>query len=135
MKRIFLAISALAISFATFAQSAYDALNLSQTNPVLGTARYSAMAGALGALGGNPAGLGIYRSFDITFTPSFSINNDGEMDFNLNNFGLVVNFGNRNKSTKGYVTSSLGVSFNRLRNYSHYSSLAESYIHGKNEFR
>ncbi|MBO5828972.1 MAG: hypothetical protein U0L67_01620 [Paludibacteraceae bacterium] len=141
MKRIFLAISALAISFATFAQSAYDALNLSQTNPVLGTARYSAMAGALGALGGNvstmkdnPAGLGIYRSFDITFTPSFSINNDGEMDFNLNNFGLVVNFGNRNKSTKGYVTSSLGVSFNRLRNYSHYSSLAESYIHGKNEF-
>ena len=93
MKRIFLTISALAISFATFAQSAYDALNLSQTNPVLGTARYSAMAGAMGALGGNvstmkdnPAGLGIYRSFDITFTPSFSINNDGEMDFNLNNF-------------------------------------------------
>ena len=77
------------------------------------------MAGAMGALGGNvstmkdnPAGLGIYRSFDITFTPSFSINNDGEMDFNLNNFGLVVNFGNRNKNTKGYVTSSLGVSFN-----------------------
>lgn len=132
MKKIFFTISALAISFATFAQSAYDALNLSQTDPVLGTARYSAMAGAMGALGGNvstmkdnPAGLGIYRSFDITFTPDFSINNDGEMDFNLNNFGLVVNFGNRNKRTKGYVTSSLGVSFNRLRNYSHYSFFSE----------
>lgn len=133
MKKIFLTIGALAISLATIAQSAYDALNLAQTDPVLGTARYSAMAGAMGALGGNvstmkdnPAGLGIYRSFDITFTPSFMINNDGEMDFNLNNFGLVVNFGNRNKSTSGYVTSSLGVSFNRIRNYSHYSSLIEN---------
>lgn len=122
----------MAISCATMAQSAYDALNISQTNPVLGTARYSAMAGAMGALGGNastmkdnPAGLGIYRSFDISFTPSFAINNDGEMNFNLNNFGAVINFGNRNQRTKGYVTSSLGISFNRLRNYSHYSYMSE----------
>jgi len=44
-------------------------------NDIIGTARYSSMAGAFGALGGdpsaikdNPAGLGIYRKSELTLT-------------------------------------------------------------------
>lgn len=57
-----------------FAQSATDAYSLSQ-NDFRGTARFMAMGGAFGALGGditsivqNPAGIGVYRSSDISAT-------------------------------------------------------------------
>ena len=57
-----------------FAQSAIDAYTLSQ-NDFRGTARFMAMGGAFGALGGditsivqNPAGIGVYRSSDISAT-------------------------------------------------------------------
>ena len=104
-------------------QIAYNSLNFSQTNPVLGTARYSGMGGAMGAFGGdastmkdNPAGLGVYRKSDLTLTPNVSIANDNSVKFNLNNFGLVLNFHNSGNRT-GYITSSLGISYNRLKNF------------------
>jgi hypothetical protein len=57
------------------AQNQVDALRYSQIYPG-GTARSTAMGGAFGALGGdfysaslNPAGLGVYRSSEFTFTP------------------------------------------------------------------
>ena len=59
-----------------FSQNANDALRFSQQY-VGGSARYMAMGGAFGALGGdftvlstNPAGLGIYKSSELLFTPS-----------------------------------------------------------------
>ncbi len=104
-------------------QETYNSLNFSQTNPVLGTARYSGMGGAMGALGGdattakdNPAGLGVYRSSDITLTPNVYIANDNSVGFNINNFGVILNFRNSGKRS-GYITSSLGVSYNRLKNF------------------
>ncbi len=113
---------------------AYNSLNFSQTNPILGTARYSGMAGAMGALGGdvttmkdNPAGLGVYRSSDVTITPNFSISNDNSVGFNLNNFGLVLNFRNSGRRT-GYVTSSLGITYNRLKNFNRISDLGGDYL-------
>ncbi|MBO7607980.1 MAG: hypothetical protein J6T28_10250 [Paludibacteraceae bacterium] len=127
MKRLLMTIGIVALSGAAFSQNAYDALKLSQTNPVLGTARYSGMAGAFNALGGNPsaikdnpAALGVYRSKDFTFTPSLYINNDGEVKAALDNFAFVCNFGSK-KNKKGYVTSSLAINYNRLNNISRYS--------------
>ena len=113
-------------------ENAYHSLNFSQTNPVLGTARYSGMAGAMGAFGGdastmkdNPAGLGIYRSSDISITPNLYIANDNSVGFNVNNFGIILNFRNSGLQ-KGYITSSLGISYNRLKNFSRYSNLADN---------
>ena len=53
-----------------------DVYNMSQTNFGFGTARSMAMAGAftslgadMSAMGINPAGLGMYRSNEISITP------------------------------------------------------------------
>ena len=72
----------LAISNTTVsAQNEIDALRYS-TNNILGSARYSAMGGAFGSLGGefsslstNPAGLGMYEFSEFTFTPNINLNN------------------------------------------------------------
>jgi hypothetical protein len=123
-----------AISFTSFGQSSiwgnvHTALNFSHTDPVMGTARYSGMGGAMGALGAdpttmkdNPAGLGIYRSSDISLTPNVYIDNDNAVGFNINNFGLIFNFRNSGR-TKGYITSSFGIAYNRLKNFKRHSEL------------
>lgn len=72
-KNILVALLAAASTLA-FAQTEYDALKLTQTE-LSGSARYMAMGGAFGALGGdatalkdNPAGLGVYRSSEIALS-------------------------------------------------------------------
>ncbi|MBR5844021.1 MAG: hypothetical protein IKY75_05495 [Bacteroidaceae bacterium] len=92
-------------------QGVVDALNniSSQTK---GTARYSAMAGAFGALGGdltsirqNPAGIGVYRSSEISVTAGFNFydnrtsspmydNRNSDFYFTGDNMGVVgtINF-------------------------------------------
>lgn len=131
-KRCFIALGALSMALTVNSQSAYDALSYNTMDPIIGSARYSSMAGAFGALGGNasvtkdnPAGLGIYKQFDLTISPSLNIDNDKELGFALSNFAVVVNFKNHEKRKKGYITSSLGVSYNRLRNYSRFTSVAD----------
>ena len=72
---------AIAISTITAnAQNEVDALRYSTQN-LSGTARYSAMGGAFGSLGGefstlssNPAGIGMYQFSELTFTPSLNLN-------------------------------------------------------------
>lgn len=132
MKKIWMLLGAAAMVFTANSQSAYDALSITNLNPVMGTARYSAMAGAFGAFGGNPsttkdnpAGVGVYKRFDISFTPSLNINNDKDVDFSLANFAVVINFRNHTEREKGYITSSLGISYNRMRNFSRYTSVAD----------
>lgn len=132
MKRLGLAAYGLFLGLGSIsAQNAYDAMNISRVDPVMGTARYSAMAGALGALGAdastmkdNPAGLGVYRKWDVNITPNIYVTNDNSVGLNVNNFGLVMNFG-RGSSKKGYITSSLGISYNRLRNFDRYTSVTK----------
>lgn len=129
MNKFWMAAAGLLLSAASVnAQNAYDALNFSKADPVMGTARYSAMGGALGALGAdasvvkdNPAGLGVYRSCDLTLTPNVYITDDKSVGFNINNFAFVLNFG-KSGHKKGYVTSSLGIAYNRLKNFKRYSS-------------
>src|SRR5690606_40512733 len=83
MKKILLSIFGIALAFGSFSQSPYvtDALRFSKMDH-LGTARFNAMGGSFGALGGdfsainvNPAGLGIYRSSEFSFTPGFLFSN------------------------------------------------------------
>ena len=136
MKKTLIALGAFALSAAGMAQNAYDVLNYNQMDPIMGTARYSSMAGAFGAFGGNPsvakdnpAGLGVYKCFDITFTPSLYLDNDKDVSMCLNNFAVVVNFKNTGRE-HGYVTSSLGITYNRLRNYSRYTSVRSNNFSG-----
>jgi long-subunit fatty acid transport protein len=74
MKRVKLITAYLAFAFFAGAQTEFDAFKYLQPD-IMGTARYSSMAGAFGALGAdpsaikdNPAGLGIYRSSEFTAT-------------------------------------------------------------------
>lgn len=106
----------------------YDAGILSSTD-LNGTARFMGVGGAMGALGGdasvlfyNPAGIGIYRSSEITLSLNGNWNNldmNGsratEGDFNLQNVAYIGawNF-NRNR---GLVNINIGVAFNRMKNY------------------
>ena len=98
-----------ALVYGTFGASAQDiteAYNLSNTT-VQGTARSMGFGNALGSVGGdfssvsvNPAGLGVYRSSELSFTPSLRMNGassqysgttttDNNAHFNINSFGLV----------------------------------------------
>lgn len=87
MKKNLLAVCGLLFMTAATAQNAYVAERMLGSD-LNGTARFIGMGGAMGALGGdmsvmgtNPAGLGIYRSNDVSV--SFGFNNTGtESSFN-----------------------------------------------------
>src|SRR6476620_8733944 len=70
----------LLFSLQLFAQVPEDAARLTWY-PVNGTARYMAIGGAMGSLGGditaayvNPAGLAFYRTREFAFTPGLLMN-------------------------------------------------------------
>lgn len=126
----------------TQAQNEMDALRYSQLN-VVGTARYSAMGGAFGALGGdmttmsvNPAGIGVFTrstgsvslgilsaatNADYLGTNSF----DSKLNVNIPNAGFVARFKNRKGEGKQWAWKSfnLGVSFNRTANFQRRTSI------------
>lgn len=144
MKRILL-ISACLISVSFLnAQNEVDALRYANINPI-GTARFSALGGATGALGGdltsmafNPAGIGVYRSSVMSFTPSWSTTNtksayygegnaSSRNSFQLSNLGFVTAapFDGRN----GFEFVNFGFAYNQLANYSR-----NIYMAGMNSF-
>lgn len=120
------------------AQNEMQALRFSQYNP-FGTARYAAQGGAIGALGGdlssvlsNPAGLGFYRSSEITFSPSFywvnttsdfmgSQTDDSQLKFNVGSIGMVNSI-TRDQSS-GIVGAAFSVAYNTLVNYNNLTSI------------
>jgi hypothetical protein len=109
-----------------------DALRYSQSFAG-GTARSSAMGSAFGAVGAdfgsvgiNPAGIALYRSSELVFTPSFmnvtadadyfnTISNDFATNFNLNNFSFVSAYVSKRNS--GWVSASFGIGYNRVNNF------------------
>ena len=129
----FTAIFLLILSINAFSQNEVDALRYSQ-NFNGGTARYVGMGGALGAVGGdlsttynNPAGLGVYRSSQFTFTPNLVFNstssayidrtsNDFRTNFNVNNIGFVSSMVKKDNNS-GLVAVNWGFSYNRTNNY------------------
>jgi len=107
MKRIEILISLLLFAGIVHAQNEVDALRFSQTY-YQGTARSMAMGGAFGALGAdfstlstNPAGMGLYRSSEFTFTPEIStaktastyngmFGEDSRTNLGISNLGFVI---------------------------------------------
>lgn len=104
-----LAVASQAYSPSALAQSMTDAVRFGSSD-IIGTARYRSMAGAFGALGGdptcmsdNPAGLAIYRGTNLaSITPHLgftstetkgSVKETGKDDtFSTSNFSIVFSF-------------------------------------------
>ena len=124
------------------AQGQLEALRYSQYD-VAGTARYSAMGGAFGALGGdmssmsvNPAGIGVFTlstgsvslgvlsaGTDATYLGNLSA--DTKMNANISNAGFVARFKRKRGEEKQWTWKSfqLGVSYNRTANFQRRTSI------------
>lgn len=133
MKRIISTLLIVTLVVGASAQTEFDVLKYIQPD-ISGTARYSSMAGAFGALGGdpsaikdNPAGLGIYRSSE--FSASFNALNqsatsnwgksatDGLFKLGVNNFTFVISSPLSTKNSAGLIHSNWSFSYNRLKDY------------------
>jgi len=141
MRKILFTILSVSLFCYSNAQTEIDALRYSQ-NDIVGTARFSAMAGAYGALGAdfttlsyNPAGLGFYQFSELSFTPSFcdnisttyfggDRNVDDKLNANFSNLGYVVSSPRNNDEWKRI---NLAFGYNRLSNYN-----KRTYISGEN---
>ncbi|MDR2449875.1 MAG: hypothetical protein LBD52_07955 [Prevotellaceae bacterium] len=126
------------------AQGAWDGLILSQTQ-YEGTARFTAMGGAFAALGGdfmtlsiNPAGIGVYRNSEFTF--SLALNhgntnadylgntvNDAYSKLSVNNLGIV--FGGI-RANEGLVSFNWGVGYNKLHTVTNRRTAAQGISQG-----
>jgi len=137
-------------STTTFAQIPEDVLHFS-FHPHNGSARYMAIGGAMGSLGGelsasfiNPAGLGLFKSGALSFSPAFlhNQNTNNYRDVNVSNNRNAISFGQL-----GYVTGipdptdankshAISIGFNQTINFNNriqytalnnYSSFSEQF--------
>ena len=141
MQKLLFTLLSVSLFYNSNAQTEIDALRFSQ-NDIVGTARFSAMAGAYGALGAdfttlsyNPAGIGFYQSSELTFTPSIGnvvattyfggVKNEDEKFYSyFSNFGYVVS---SPKSGNEWKRINLAFGYNRTANYK-----KRTYISGEN---
>lgn len=124
-----------AASLSANAQNDIDALRYSMIG-FGGTARYSSMAGAFGAIGAdfstlsvNPAGIGVYRKNEFTFTPSVFTGKtsatyngnkaeDLKYNFNFSNLGVVYAMNTSKGSDQdGWKSVNFGFGVNRYNNF------------------
>ncbi len=123
------------ISMLGVGQNAVDALRYANQN-IGGTARFMSMGGAFGALGAdftttstNPAGLGLYKSSEFTFTPmvhtgaSESVYNgfsmtDSKTNFALGNAGYVYAGRTSVRNNGGFRYLQFAMGINRLNDFS-----------------
>ena len=118
--------------------SAFDMFNTSTTQFNFGTARSAALAGAMTSLGGdascmsiNPAGIGMYRSNEITITPMMTFARaktnaapfEGNLSnrFGIGNFGMVAKL---RESATGITAINMGLSYNRIADFNYKYSFA-----------
>ena len=131
MKKGLLTLTIIALSSITLlAQNEIDALRFSQ-DAALGTARFTAMSGAFGSLGGefsalslNPAGIGMYQFSEFSFTPSFNLNSttsyygnketDYKSSLKIGNIGVVFSSPKENSEWKRI---NFAIGWNQLANY------------------
>ena len=129
--RYIIALLTLGLASTSFAQNYSDALQFSRTD-ISGSARFVAMGGSFGALGGeisgisiNPGGIGVYRNSEFTISAGFNNYNaqttyrgsnavDGRFSMNLPNVGYV---GNYKINTNGWKSISFGILHNRLNRF------------------
>ena len=123
------------------AQNEMDAFRYAQYNPT-GSARYTSLGGSIGGFGAdfsvlsanNPAGIGLFKRSEITFTPAL-VHNKINADYNgeshygtkpkfmLNNFGFVLAVPLSSK----WKSFQLATGHTNLANYNSYS-----YVKGPN---
>jgi hypothetical protein len=154
MKRIIMLFTLAAAVLSLNAQNEVDALRYSRLS-VVGTARFSGLGGAFGALGAdfsslsiNPAGIGLYRSSEFSITPSLNMGNtksvflgkngeDSRTNFSLGNVGFVsvMDAGDPKSSSIRKVMFGFGInrvnSFNNrvvMNGFNNRSSLLSVYI-------
>lgn len=111
-----------------YAQDSYDAQTMANSD-LNGTARFVAMGGALGALGGdvsvmstNPAGTAMYRKGDAAITISELFTDKGAMGhdgyrMSLDQGGIVIAFDMDNPTSKGLQYVNFGVNYQKKRNF------------------
>ncbi len=132
MKKVTIIIAGVLLGLVSNAQNYVDALRYSQLFPT-GTARNLSVGGAFGTFGGdmssfytNPAGLGVYRKSEFTFTPGYNYTknnanyyNHNSEDFmnklSLDNIGFVSSY--NNKKSQGLVGFNFGFAYNRLKDF------------------
>ena len=138
MKRnIFIALAVLGATGTLWAQNETQALRYSMINP-FGTARFAAQGGANAALGGdlsaiyvNPAGLGMYRSAELSFSPSlYWVNtesnyqgkhvDDSRLRFNVGSLGYVSTSRNQGSA----IRASFAIGYNTLANFNQRMTLS-----------
>lgn len=130
------------IGMSAMAQDAYDAANFSQSD-LNGTARYVAMGGALGALGGdistmgsNPAGIGLFRRSEATLSLSaITTDEKGQLGHDatrgsLDQAGMVFVMDQGNRSSKGLQYVNFGVNYAKRRNHLGNASLDVQNLNG-----
>ena len=122
----------------SMAQNEEDALRISSLLPG-GTARSNGMANAFGAVGAdagaigiNPAGFGLYRTAELTLTPSLEVNDvtsrfygqstaDSKARFYFNNLSLILH--NPSDKNSDWRSGTFGVVYDRQQTH-HYTSQA-----------
>ena len=125
-KYVFSAIVALVGGMNVNAQSAYDAETMTNSD-LNGTARYVGMGGALGALGAdlstmsnNPAGTGLMRTSDVSFTFGGQFTgNSGALGFDagrasIDQAGILFALGGAGGSMRAF---NFGVNYQKKRNF------------------
>lgn len=142
MKKIYISSLLSLMSLGAFAQSAYDAVNIMQSD-LNGSARYVGMGGALNALGAdislmssNPAGTGLYRRSDVNFSLSGLVTGDpgqmhndrSRMSFDQAGVLFAVKVGGG--SSVQYVN--FGVNYKKNRNF--FGNNAVNVLHLNNQF-
>ena len=154
MKKYLSILSILSISFyALKAQTPDDALRNGWFIPG-GSARNMAIGGAMGSLGGditanniNPAGIGLYKTSEITLSPGFMLNNNklnyrgdnstqSQTAFAYGASGFIAGASNT-RGRNNWTSSAFSISINQLASYNnhiHYkgsnniSSFSEQYL-------
>ena len=133
MKKIALLTFVLGIVQFGFSQDITDAVRYSEDN-IQGTARFRALSGAFGALGGdmsavsiNPAGSSIFNDSHISISTAVNIKNNDvqyyngfndsrKTNFDLNQTGAAFVFYNRNPDSK-WKKFAFGASYDKIEDY------------------
>lgn len=133
MKKIALLITTVLASGAMHSQNITDAMRYAQED-LNGTARFRAMSGAFGALGGdfsslnvNPAGSSVFANNQVGFTLSnFNVKNNSnyfgthtshnENALDINQAGGVFVFNNRQQNT-GWKKFALAINYDNAKNF------------------
>lgn len=142
-KSLALLLIALGVSATAMAQDEHDALRYSRLI-YGGTARTQAIGGAAGSLGGdisathiNPAGLGFFKTSEVTISPGFYFKNadynflgnntsDSKSGVSLGNVGVVFGIPNRSGNSK-FRNFAVSVDYARTADFNN-----RSYMTGTN---